>query len=82
MQRLLFLLFFSLLFTVTPASAKVLSKIAAIVNDDIITTYQLDQAVIEDLTQNSNKNQLDITQFEQMKVQTLNRLIDEMLMKQ
>jgi len=82
MQRLLFLLFFSLLFAATPASAKVLSKIAAIVNDDIITTYQLDQAVIEDLTQNSNKNQLDITQFEQMKVQTLNRLIDETLMKQ
>ena len=82
MQRLLFLLFFSLLFAVTPASAKVLSKIAAIVNDDIITTYQLDQAVIVDLTQNSNKNQLDITQFEQMKMQTLNRLIDEMLMKQ
>jgi len=82
MQRLLFLFFLSLLFVVTPASAKVLSKIAAIVNDDIITTYQLDQAVIADLTQNSNKNQLDITQFDQMKVQTLNKLIDEALMKQ
>ena len=81
-QRLLFLLFFSLFFVFTPATAKVLSKIVAVVNDDIITSYQLDQAVIADLTQNSNKNQLDITQFEQMKVQILNKLIDEKLMKQ
>ncbi len=82
MQRTLLLFFFSLLLTVTPASAKVLSKIAAIVNDDIITTYQLDQAVIKDLTADTNKNQLDITQFEKMKVQTLNKLIDDKLMEQ
>lgn len=82
MQRLLFLFFFSLFFAVTPATAKTLSKIAAIVNDDIITTYQLDQAVIEDLTKNTNKNQLDITQFGQMKTQTLDKLIDNQLMKQ
>ena len=82
MQRSLFLFFFSLMLAVTPAAAKTLSKIAAIVNDDIITTYQLDQAVIKDLTSNSNKNQLDVTQFSQMKVQTLNKLIDEKLMEQ
>lgn len=82
MQRILFLFFFSFLLAVTPVTAKTLSKIAAIVNDDIITTYQLDQAVIKDLTNNSNKNQLDISQFGQMKVQILNKLIDETLMKQ
>ena len=82
MQRLLFLFFFFLIFATTPVGAKTLSKIAAIVNNDIITTHQLDQAVIKDLTANSNKNQLDITQFSQMKVQTLNKLIDEKLMEQ
>ena len=82
MQRLLFLFFFSLFFVATPATSKTLSKIAAIVNDDIITTYQLDQAVIEDLTKNSNKNQLDITQFGQIKMQILDKLIDDQLMKQ
>ena len=82
MQRPLSLLFLFLLLVGTPATAKTLSKIAAIVNDDIITTYQLDQAVIKDLTNNSNKNQLDITQFGQMKVKTLNKLIDDKLMEQ
>ena len=82
MQRLLFLFLFSLFFVVTPVMAKTLSKIAAIVNDDIITTYQLDQAVIEELTKNTNKNQLDITQFGQIKKQVLDKLIDDQLMKQ
>ncbi len=82
MQRSLLLLFFSLFLTVTPVAAKVLSKIAAIVNDDIITTHQLDQAVVKDLTENANKNQLDITQFEKSKIQTLNKLIDEKLKEQ
>ncbi len=82
MQRPLFLFFLSLLLAATPVTAKTLSKIAAIVNDDIITTYQLDQAVMKDLTSNTNKNQLDITQFGQVKVQILDKLINEKLMEQ
>ncbi|MCK5826005.1 MAG: SurA N-terminal domain-containing protein [Desulfuromusa sp.] len=82
MQRPLFLFFFSLLLVATPVTAKTLSKVAAVVNDDIITTYQLDQAVMNDLTSNTNKNQLDITQFGQVKVQILDKLIDEKLMEQ
>ncbi len=81
MKRPLLLFLFSLLFATTPVTAKTLSKIAAIVNDEIITTLQLDQAVIDDLTKNP-QNQFNVTQFEQMKVQVLNKLIDEKLSAQ
>lgn len=81
MKRPLFLFLFSLLFATTPVTAKTLSKIAAIVNDEIITTLQLDQAVIDDLTKNP-QNQFNVTQFDQMKVQILDKLIDDKLSEQ
>ena len=81
MKRPLFLFLCSLLLTTTPVTAKTLSKVAAIVNDEIITTLQLDQAVIEDLSKNP-QNQFNVTQFDQMKVQILDKLIDDKLSEQ
>ncbi len=82
MKRILFCLFFSLLLAVTPVTAKTLSKIAAVVNDEMISTFQLDKAVVAALAQNPNKNQLTPAQFDQMKVQILNRMINDKLLEQ
>ncbi len=69
------------LFT-APVSAKTLSHIVAVVNGDIITSYQLDQAVQSNLSQMSNQNQLTAAQFDQVKTQTLDKLINDKLMEQ
>jgi len=82
MKRILFCLFFSLLLAVTPATAKTLSKTAAVVNDEMISTFQLDKAVVAALAQNPKKNQLTTAQFDQMKMQILNRMVNDKLLEQ
>ncbi len=82
MKRFIPILIFSLLVTVAPVSAKTLSKVAAVVNDEIITTYQLDKAVVAALAKKSNSNQLTATQFDQMKIQVLKKMVNDKLLKQ
>ncbi|MEA3361960.1 MAG: SurA N-terminal domain-containing protein [Thermodesulfobacteriota bacterium] len=82
MKRILFSLFFSLLLAVTPVAAKTLSKVVAVVNNEMITTFQLDKAVISALAQNPDQNQLTTAQFDQMKVQILNKMVDDKLLEQ
>lgn len=82
MKRILFFLFFSLLLVTTPTMAKTLSKVAAIVNDEIITTYQLDKAVLDALAKNPQKNQLTAEQFEKIKGQILDKMVNDQLLKQ
>lgn len=82
MKRMLFLLFFSLLLAVTPVMAKTLSKVVAVVNDEIISTFQLDKAVVTALTQKPNQNQLTTEQFDQMKVQVLKKMVNDKLLEQ
>lgn len=82
MKRILFSLFFSLLLAVTPVTAKTLSKVVAVVNDEMISTFQLDKAVVSALAQNPNQNQLTTAQFDQMKVQILNRMVNDKLLEQ
>ncbi|MEA3545168.1 MAG: peptidyl-prolyl cis-trans isomerase [Thermodesulfobacteriota bacterium] len=79
MKRILFALFFSLLLAVTPVMAKTLSMIAAVINDEIITTLQLDKAVVAALASNPDRNKLTAEQFEQMKVQVLKNMVGEKL---
>lgn len=67
---------------ISPATAKTLSRIVAVVNNDIITSYQLDQAVQENLKLMTNQNQLTATQFDELKKQTMDKLITDMLMNQ
>ena len=66
----------------SPVTAKTLSRIVAVVNDDIITSYQLDQAVKNNLRQMTNQNQLTAAQFDQVRTQTLDKLINDKLMEQ
>ncbi len=82
MKRILFLLFFSLLLIATPIMAKTLSKVAAVVNNEMISTFQLDQAVVAALAQKSNQNQLTTEQFDQMKVQVLKKMVNDKLLEQ
>ena len=82
MKRILFFLFFSLLLVTTPVTAKTLSKVAAIVNDEVITTYQLDRAVLDALAKNPQKNQLTAEQFEKIKGQILDKMVNDLLLKQ
>lgn len=78
---LLLLLLTSLVLT-NPVLAKTLSKVVAVVNNDIISTYQLDKAVLAALQQNSKGNQLTAKQFDQLRENILERLINEKLAKQ
>lgn len=62
------------------AAAETVSRIAAVVNDDVITTYQLDQALKTHLA--SQERQLSPSQREGLRLELLNRLIEETLFKQ
>ncbi len=65
-----------------PVSAKTLTKVAAVVNDDIITSYQLDQALKEALANIPDQNRLTSAQFDQLKEKTLHKLIGDKLVDQ
>lgn len=82
MKRVLFFIFISLFLIMSPAMAKTLSKVAAIVNDEIITTYQLDKNIDTALARNPDKNQLTAEQFKDMRAQVLNKMVDDRLLKQ
>ncbi|MCK5913911.1 MAG: SurA N-terminal domain-containing protein, partial [Desulfuromusa sp.] len=82
MKRIFFALSLSLVLAVTPALAKTLSKVAAVVNYEIITTLQLDKAVVAALAKNPNRNQLTTAQFEEMETQVLKKLVNDKLLEQ
>ncbi|MCW8891727.1 MAG: SurA N-terminal domain-containing protein [Deltaproteobacteria bacterium] len=80
-RTILFLLFVSFA-AGAPAMAKTLSQVAAVVNHEMISTYQLDKAVLKALSQQANKNQLSATQFDQLKTTLLQQLINDKLVEQ
>jgi peptidyl-prolyl cis-trans isomerase SurA len=65
---------------VNAASAAVVSRIAAVVNRDIITTYQLDQKLQEQLAQ--REQQPSPAQLGALRQELLSRLIEETLVQQ
>lgn len=81
MKRFLLLLLLALLLA-APVSAKTLTKVAAVVNNDVISTYQLDKAVLEALNKDAKGNQLTSKQFDQLKASVLENLINEKLVDQ
>jgi peptidyl-prolyl cis-trans isomerase SurA len=81
MKRFLLLLLATCL-VATPVVAKTLTKVAAVVNNDIISSYQLDRAVLEALAQDAKGNQLTSEQFDQLKASVLENLINEKLVEQ
>ncbi len=78
------LLFASIMLTLLagPALGEFVSKVAAVINDTIITTYQLDQATADMATQNPDYAQLDAADREAFKLEVLNSMIEEELLQQ
>lgn len=82
MKRFLLLLLLATLLAATPALAKTLTRVAAVVNNDIISTYQLDKAVLEALAKDAKGNQLTSKQFDELKERVLEQLVNEKLVSQ
>lgn len=84
MKRFLLLLLVLLgsMLTTTPASARTLSKVAAVVNNNLISTYQLDQAVTAALAREGQLKQLPAAELEQLRSRILEQLIEEELIAQ
>jgi len=82
MRAILVLVLLAGLLPANPLLAKNLSKVVAVVNRDIISSYQLDKAVLAALEKNSKGNQLTAAQFDQLRENVLETLINEKLAKQ
>lgn len=80
--RLLVAPFLVLLLFAAPATAEIVSKIAAVVNDAIITTTQLDKAFREALSLNPAGKNLEGEEKEKLRRQVLDQLIEEELIKE
>lgn len=70
-----------LLMLAGPALAETVSRVAAIINDEVITTYQLEKAVAEERKAN-NLGELSGTALQRLQSQILERMIDEKLLTQ
>lgn len=80
MKRTLLVVLIWLLVGAASAQATVVSRIAAVVNDDIITTHQLDQALQKEL--NSMDGKPSPAQLGAMRKELISRLIEESLVQQ
>lgn len=65
-----------------PAQAELVSKIAAVVNDEIITTHQLDLKLADFLASQDQGGVVPPEQIAQLRQQLLDRLIEEQLVQQ
>ncbi len=81
-RAILLLVLLTSLLPASPVLAKTLSKVVAVVNRDIISSYQLDKAVLAALEKHSKGNQLTAQQFDQLRENVLEQLINEKLAKQ
>ena len=81
MKRLVFPLLLLLCLSSGSVAAKTLSRTIAVVNDAIITSHQLDQAVVAALAGRSEK-QLSTEQLEQLKASLVEKLVMEKLLEQ
>ncbi len=80
MKRTILVILIWLLVGAASAQAIVVSRIAAVVNDDIITTHQLDQALQKELS--SMDGNPSPAQLGAMRKELISRLIEESLVQQ
>lgn len=71
-----------LLLMTMPATARTISRIAAVVNSDIITSYELDKAVTTVMQTLPDNASLSAEQLDSLKISTLDRLINNKLFEQ
>lgn len=79
MKRYTLLALALLIALATTLQAETLTRVAAVVNSEVITTYQLDQAVNEVLAQ---RGQLEATKRSELKAALLDKLINDKLVEQ
>lgn len=65
-----------------PVRAETVSRIAAVVNDEIITTYRLDQEVTQRLTTEAKGKMFSAAEMDALRRQLLSGLIEETLIRQ
>lgn len=71
-----------LLLACWPAQAEMVSKVAAIVNNDIITTHQLELKLAEYFATKAKGRKIPPAQVEALREKLLDQMIDETLVKQ
>jgi peptidyl-prolyl cis-trans isomerase SurA len=83
-QKIKYLLFIGAVLTILagPATAEVINKVAAVVNDTIITTYLLNQKVAEAATQNAKYSELTAEEQQTFKLEILGLMVEEELIQQ
>lgn len=81
MKRFLLLLMLTIV-AASPVAAKTLTRVVAVVNNDVISSYQLDSAVLKALEKDAKGNQLTSKQFDELKARMLDNLINEKLVEQ
>jgi peptidyl-prolyl cis-trans isomerase SurA len=82
MKRIVLLAATALLLTALPVGAQIVSRIAAIVNDEIITTGQLDREVEKRLTKESKGQPLSDELRNELRKELLPQLIEDTLINQ
>ena len=81
MKRLPIIVVLLLLAALSSAGAETVSRIAAVVNDEIITTFRLDREVTERLTAQARGRQLSAEEMDALRRKVLSELIDETLIR-
>lgn len=82
MKRLLTIVAVLLLVQLVPARAETVSRIAAVVNDEIITTYQLELKVAERLDSQAAGTKFSAEEMGTLRQGVLSELIEEALVRQ
>jgi peptidyl-prolyl cis-trans isomerase SurA len=82
MKRIVFVILTGLLLAALPAGAQVVSRIAAVVNDEVITTAQLDQEVDRQLTAEAKAQDLTEEMRRKLREEVLPLVIEETLVSQ
>jgi peptidyl-prolyl cis-trans isomerase SurA len=82
MKRIVFVALTGLLLAALPAGAQVVSRIAAVVNDEVITTAQLDQEVDRQLTAEAKAQDLTEEMRRKLREEVLPLVIEETLVSQ
>lgn len=83
-QKIKYILFIGAVLTILagPATAEVINKVAAVVNDTIITTYLLNQKVAEAATQNAKYSEFTAEEQHAFKLEILELMVEEELIRQ
>jgi peptidyl-prolyl cis-trans isomerase SurA len=82
MKRIVFAALTGLLLAALPAGAQVVCRIAAVVNDEVITTAQLDQEVDRQLTAEAKAHELTDEMRQKLREEMLPHVIEETLVSQ